>query len=283
MALRTAPADEKSFRGSEQSSREAYGFAKRALDIFVSGTSLILLLPLMLVIAVAIPLESRGPIIYTQERVGMNRRRRVPRSLNGDERRRQLAYGENFRIYKFRSMVSDAERGTGAVWATSRDPRITRLGRFLRRTHLDELPQLINVLRGEMSVVGPRPERPEIFQQLAPQIPGYADRCTVLPGITGLAQVAHCYDSSLQTAARKLQYDLYYIRFANLLLDIKIMAATTLVMVRAEGSERRNARRGVPVLEQRDTNRTEFGNPPGAAVSSRSPIPGDRTRESAAP
>lgn len=278
MALRTAPAADVASRGSQPQTLDlSYELAKRALDLLVSGTSLILLFPLMLVIAVAIPLDSRGPIIYSQERVGMNRRRRTPRSMNGDERRAGLAYGKTFRIYKFRSMVSDAERGTGAVWATSRDPRITRLGSLLRRTHLDELPQLINVLRGDMSVVGPRPERPEIFEQLAPQVPGYADRCSVLPGITGLAQVAHCYDSSLQTAARKVQYDLYYIRFANLLLDIKIMAATMFIMVRAEGSERRMARQTVTLLERGET-RTGFGAPPPAAGPPR-PDP----RESIAP
>jgi len=279
MALRTAPAPDVASRGSQPQPLEAsYELAKRGLDLLVSGTSLVLLLPLMLVIAVAIPLESRGPIIYSQERVGMNRRRRAPRSMNGDERRTGPAYGKTFRIYKFRSMVSDAERGTGAVWATSRDPRITRLGRLLRRTHLDELPQLINVLRGEMSVVGPRPERPEIFEHLAPQIPGYADRCSVLPGITGLAQVAHCYDSSLQTAARKVQYDLYYIRFANVLLDVKIMAATVFVMLRAEGSERRMARQSVTLLEHGETSRTGFATPPAAAGPPR-PDP----RESTAP
>ena len=280
MALREVPSDETTFRGSEPQSDATYELAKRVLDVFVAGTALILLLPLMLVIAVAIPLESRGPIIYSQERVGMNRRRRAPRSMNGGERRSSAAYGKIFRIYKFRSMVSDAERGTGAVWATRRDPRITRLGRFLRRTHLDELPQLINVLKGEMSVVGPRPERPEIFEHLAPQIPGYADRCSVLPGITGLAQVAHCYDTSLQTAARKVQYDLYYIRFANLLLDIKIMAATVFVMVRADGSERRAHRQNPGVLEHRELGRTGFAAAPSVAAP---PLAAERGRESTAP
>jgi len=232
-----------------------YRFFKRVLDIVVSALALILTLPLMLVIAIAIKLESRGPILYSQERVGMNRRRRPPRSMNGGERRRKPACGEVFRIYKFRSMVSDAERSTGAVWATTRDPRVTRVGQFLRRTHLDELPQFMNVLWGEMSVVGPRPERPEIVDRLVPQIPGYADRSSVLPGITGLAQVAHCYDSSLQTAARKLQYDLYYIRYASLLLDIKIMAATMLVMVKAEDGEEEVVRKEVPVLEHQDAAR----------------------------
>ena len=256
MALLTTAWPEESSREPGHAPQEMpYRFFKRVLDIVVSATALILLLPLMLIIAIAIPLESRGPIIYSQERVGKNRRRRPPRSMNGGERRRLPACGEVFRIYKFRSMVTDAERGTGAVWATSRDPRITRLGQFLRRTHLDELPQFINVLRGEMSVVGPRPERPEIVERLVPQIPGYADRSSVLPGITGLAQVAHCYDSSLQTAARKLQYDLYYIRYASLLLDVKIMAATMLVMARAEDGEEVVVRKEVPVLEHQDSTR----------------------------
>ena len=260
MALLTTAWPEKSTREHGRYPRELPSrLVKRALDVVVSAVAMIILLPLMLIIAVAIPLESRGPVFYSQERAGMNRRRRPPRSMNGGERRRLPACGEVFRIYKFRSMVTDAEAGTGAVWATSRDPRITRLGQFLRRTHLDELPQFFNVLRGEMSVVGPRPERPEIVERLAPQIPGYADRNSVLPGITGLAQVAHCYDSSLQTAARKLQYDLYYIRFASLLLDLKIMAATTLVMVRAEDGEEQVASRNVPLLGQQDTARVGTG------------------------
>lgn len=259
MALLTTAWPEESARDGRSPREMPYRFVKRALDIAVSTIALILLLPLMLIIAVAIPLESRGPIFYSQERVGRNRRRRPPRSMNGGERRHLLACGEVFRIYKFRSMVTDAERSTGAIWATSRDPRVTRLGQFLRRTHLDELPQFFNVLRGEMSVVGPRPERPEIVERLAPQIPGYADRVSVLPGITGLAQVAHCYDSSLQTAARKLQYDLYYIRYASLLLDLKIMAATMLVMVRAEDGEDPVATTEAPLLNHQDTTHVGTG------------------------
>src|SRR5258705_152967 len=136
-----------------------------------------------------------------------------------------------FRMYKFRTMVADAERGTGPVWATDGDPRITRLGAILRSTHLDEVPQFLNVLRGEMSIVGPRPERPALVERLAASIPGYEDRCAVLPGITGLAQVRSGYDRSIGTVRRKLRYDRYYIRRRGCLsMDLRIMTATFMVM-----------------------------------------------------
>jgi lipopolysaccharide/colanic/teichoic acid biosynthesis glycosyltransferase len=184
---------------------------KRVLDVVVSTIGLVFALPLWCLIAVAIRLESRGPIFYHQERVGLGRR--------------------PFRMYKFRTMVPDAERGTGPVWAADGDPRITRLGAILRSTHLDEVPQFLNVLRGEMSVVGPRPERPALVERLAASIPGYEDRCAVLPGITGLAQVRSGYDRSIDTVRRKLRYDRYYIRCRGCLsMDLKIMAATLLVM-----------------------------------------------------
>ncbi len=199
--------------------------------------SLVLLSPIMLLTALAIRRESRGPILYSQVRVGLDRRHRPAPSLNGSERRRHAGYGRLFKIYKFRSMVQGAERGTGPVWCSDRDPRVTKVGGFLRRTHLDELPQLVNVLRGEMSIVGPRPERPEFVERLAAEIPGYLQRSAVLPGITGLAQVKYRYDRNLQTAATKLLYDLYYIRNGGLLLDVKIMAATVGVMARADDDD----------------------------------------------
>jgi lipopolysaccharide/colanic/teichoic acid biosynthesis glycosyltransferase len=139
-------------------------------------------------------------------------------------------------MYKFRSMVVDAERHTGPVWAAAKDGRITRLGKFLRQTRLDETPQLWNVLRGDMSLVGPRPERPVFVTSIAEKLPDYPIRYQALPGITGLAQVKSRYDSSIETVNRKLQYDLYYVRHGRLLLDLKIMAATVKVMARGEGA-----------------------------------------------
>jgi lipopolysaccharide/colanic/teichoic acid biosynthesis glycosyltransferase len=133
-------------------------------------------------------------------------------------------------------MVVDAERNTGPVWAAAKDNRITRLGRFLRKTRLDEMPQLWNVLRGDMSIVGPRPERPMFVASITESLPEYPKRCSALPGITGLAQVKSRYDSSIETVNRKLAYDLYYVRHGRLLLDLKIMAATVKVMARGEGA-----------------------------------------------
>jgi lipopolysaccharide/colanic/teichoic acid biosynthesis glycosyltransferase len=208
---------------------------KRCLDVLIAFTALVILLPLMLLIAIAIRLDSAGPIFYSQERVGLNRRRRLAPGSNGRRDPTEARFGRRFMIFKFRSMVFDAERGTGAVWATHGDPRVTRLGRILRRTHLDELPQFFNVLRGDMSIVGPRPERPEIVERLVIMVPGYEQRFDVLPGITGLAQVEYTYDHSLQTAMRKLEFDLYYIRTCGVLFDMKLMAATMRVMVRANG------------------------------------------------
>jgi lipopolysaccharide/colanic/teichoic acid biosynthesis glycosyltransferase len=175
--------------------------------------------PVQFLIGIAIALESRGSVLYTQERVGI--------------------HGRTFRMYKFRSMVVDAERDSGPVWATATDPRVTRVGAILRRTHLDELPQLLNVLRGEMSVVGPRPERPAMVDSLAKLVPGYHERGVVFPGITGLAQVRHRYDQSIKTVKQKLRYDLCYIkRQGSLALDLKIMAATVALMIQ-RGGERK--------------------------------------------
>ena len=155
---------------------------------------------------------------------------------SGWERRSADCYGRPFKIYKFRSMVTDAERLTGPVWASATDSRVTRLGKLLRKTRLDEFPQLWNVLRGDMSLVGPRPERPTFVVSLTKEIPDYPRRCEALPGITGLAQVKWRYDTSIETVNRKLQYDLYYVRHGRLLMDIKIMAATFKVMARGEGA-----------------------------------------------
>ncbi len=231
--------------------------AKRAIDIALSSVGLLLLIPVFGVIAVALKLDSRGPILYGQVRVGLNRRQRPGIAGNGDgngnahghaesirrrgegavsDERKKDAFGRLFKIYKFRSMVVDAEKNTGPVWAAKSDSRITRVGAFLRKTRLDETPQLWNVLRGEMSLVGPRPERPTFVDELSRTLPEYPMRCDTLPGITGLAQVKWQYDTSIETVNRKLEYDLYYVRHRRLLLDLKIMAATVKVMARGEGA-----------------------------------------------
>ena len=218
---------------------------KRVLDIIVSAIGLLVLLPVFLLVIIAIKLDGPGPIIYAQERVGKNRRRNrvggvAPAGATlvrgpGD-RRQGDCFGRPFKIYKFRSMVADAERHTGPVWATASDARVTRVGKILRTTRLDETPQLWNVLRGDMSLVGPRPERPNFVISLTRSLPEYPSRNQALPGVTGLAQVKWRYDSSIETVNRKLQYDLYYVRYGRLLLDLKIMAATVRVMMRGEGA-----------------------------------------------
>ncbi|HKQ18279.1 MAG TPA: sugar transferase [Candidatus Eisenbacteria bacterium] len=228
---------------------------KRSLDIALSSIALLVLSPVFAIVALAIRLDSPGPVIYAQERVGLNRRRSRVRNGNGNgngngsgkghiehempsgwDRRSEDCYGRPFKIFKFRSMVTDAERFTGPVWASATDSRVTRLGRLLRKTRLDEFPQLWNVLRGDMSLVGPRPERPTFVVSLTKEIPDYPRRCEALPGITGLAQVKWRYDTSIETVNRKLQYDLYYVRHGRFLMDIKIMAATFKVMARGEGA-----------------------------------------------
>jgi lipopolysaccharide/colanic/teichoic acid biosynthesis glycosyltransferase len=210
---------------------------KRTLDIVISGIGLLCLAPVLPILALLIKLDSRGPVLYAQERIGQNRRRsRKGSAPGGRDQRRSDSFGRPFKIYKLRTMVVDAERNTGPVWAAVKDARVTRLGRILRKTRLDETPQLWNVLKGEMSIVGPRPERPMFVASIAESLPDYPMRCSALPGITGLAQVKSRYDSSIETVNRKLQYDLYYVRHGRLILDLKIMAATVKVMARGEGA-----------------------------------------------
>lgn len=223
-------------RRPETEPNRFYSGLKRALDVILSAAGLLVLLPVLGVLAVLIKLDSRGPVFYVQERIGQNRRRSRGDTVNGNDRRRTDTFGRPFKIYKLRSMVADAEKHTGPVWAAASDSRITRLGAFLRKSRLDETPQLWNVLRGDMSLVGPRPERPSFVVTLAEKIPDYPKRCSALPGITGLAQVKSRYDSSIETVNRKLQYDLYYVRHGRLMLDLKIMAATVKVMARGEGA-----------------------------------------------
>ncbi|MBU0983188.1 MAG: sugar transferase [candidate division Zixibacteria bacterium] len=217
---------------------------KRALDLFGSTVGLVLAAPIMLIVAMLIKLDSKGPVLYSQVRVGENRRRRDRRygqwtgsaERRNRDRRREDLYGRPFRIWKFRTMVQDAEKKSGPVWATKNDPRITRLGYFLRKTRLDEIPQFWSVLKGDMSLVGPRPERPTFVRDLSEKVEGYRKRLDVKPGLTGLAQVEHGYDESLASVARKVQYDLRYIQERSLWTDIKILLKTVIVVVTGRGA-----------------------------------------------
>jgi exopolysaccharide biosynthesis polyprenyl glycosylphosphotransferase len=188
---------------------------KRFLDLVLASIALVLLAPLFCLIALAIKLDSPGPVFFVQDRLG---RRRVP-----------------FRCLKFRTMCEDAEGQTGPVWARTDDPRITRVGRFLRKSRMDELPQLINVLRGEMSIVGTRPIRHYFAEQLTTLIPFYELRFLEKPGLTGWAQVKYRYSSSFTEQIEKFYYDYYYIRNRSMFLDLYIMLITVAVMVRMKG------------------------------------------------
>jgi len=192
-------------------------FIKRAFDLLSAAILLVVTLPVMLVTALAIKLESPGPLIYRQVRVGRA--------------------GRTFTVRKFRSMRSDAEKDGVARWASANDSRVTRVGRIIRKLRIDELPQIWNVLRGEMSFVGPRPERPEFVEKLKEQIPFYDLRHSVKPGVTGWAQVRFCYGMSIEDARTKLQYDLYYAKNHSLFLDILILFETVRVVLFREGAQ----------------------------------------------
>lgn len=202
--------------------------ARRALNVLTAAVGLVVAAPLMLVIAILVKLTSRGPVFYTQPRVGVDRRHPLSGAENG--RRGTDAGGRVFRIYKFRTMYVGSDNG-GQVWATPDDPRITPLGRILRRTRMDEIPQLLNVLLGDMNVVGPRPEQPAIFQRLREEVPGYDLRQRVRPGITGLAQITHPYDRDVEDVRRKLRLDLEYIRRSSARHDLRIMLRTVPVLM----------------------------------------------------
>lgn len=190
--------------------------SKRALDLVASALLFALMLPVTAFIALAIWLEDGTPILYRQKRVGL--------------------HGRQFELYKFRSMCKDAEAASGPQWATAKDCRITRVGAWIRKTRADELPQLINVLRGQMSFVGPRPERPEFVSELVKNIPYYAERHYVKPGITGWAQLCYPYGSSDRDALQKLQYDLFYMKNQSLLFDLMILLQTVEVVLWGKGS-----------------------------------------------
>jgi sugar transferase (PEP-CTERM system associated) len=191
--------------------------AKRTFDLFAAVAGLILASPLMVLTALILKFESpKDPILYHQERVGLN--------------------GEVFTIHKFRTMRTDAEAGTGPVWSTANDTRVTRVGRYMRRTRLDEIPQLWNVLIGDMSLVGPRPERPAFVEQLTEQIPYYGQRHVIKPGVTGWAQVRYTYGASIEDAIEKMQYDLYYVKNLSLLFDLLIALETIKTVVLRRGA-----------------------------------------------
>lgn len=206
----------------------------RGINVAATAVLLLLSLPLMLAIAAAIKLTSPGPVFYSQPRVGLNRRGRGTRRPK--ETRRQQDYGGGiFTILKFRTMTV-ASKTADQVWATEGDARVTRIGRILRQYRLDELPQLWNVLRGDMNLVGPRPEQPEIFVQLREDVRHLPGRQAVLPGITGLAQVTQHYDQCIEDVRRKADLDLEYIRNRSPLLDLEIMARTLPAVVFKQGA-----------------------------------------------
>jgi sugar transferase (PEP-CTERM system associated) len=190
--------------------------SKRAFDIVAATVGLILAAPILLVVAVAVRLSSHGPVLYHQSRVGLD--------------------GRFFTVHKFRTMRQDAEADTGAVWSRPNDARITGIGQFLRRTRLDEIPQFWNVLRGEMSLVGPRPERPEFVSQLTAKIQFYGQRHVVKPGLTGWAQIRYTYGASVEDALEKLQYDLYYIKNMSIALDLVIVLETIKTVLLRRGA-----------------------------------------------
>ena len=225
-------------------------FGKRVADIFMALMLLILLSPVMLLTAIAVKLTSPGPIIFRQTRVGLNLRKTSERRLRingeppdetgerrepGRDRRKVRAYGKEFTLYKFRTMRNDAEKN-GAQFATKGDPRVTSIGRFMRKTRLDELPQLWNVLRGEMTMVGPRPERPVFIEELSIEVPGYLDRLGLKPGLTGLAQIENGYDNDIESFRRKVKYDLLYLQNCSLWNDFKILLRTVRVVLSGSGA-----------------------------------------------
>ena len=189
---------------------------KRLFGLFLSTFMLIIFSPLMLLVALIIKLDSRGPVIFSQERIG--------------------EYGKTFTLYKFRSMREDAEKETGPVWATEEDPRVTGIGKIIRKLRIDELPQLWNVFKGDMSFVGPRPERPFFVEKLKKTVPYYKERLCVKPGVTGWAQIKYPYGASEKDALEKLKYELYYIKNMSFLMDLLVIFHTTKIVLLGRGS-----------------------------------------------
>jgi lipopolysaccharide/colanic/teichoic acid biosynthesis glycosyltransferase len=212
--------------------RERSELLSRVLNLVLASAALLLTLPVIALIALAIKLTSPGPVLYSQTRVGLDRRHR---RVSSSDRRGHDYGGKLFRMYKLRTMRVDAEPDGRAVWAEPGDPRVTSVGRFLRRARLDELPQLYNVIRGDMNIVGPRPERPGIFSRLRDDIPNYSLRQRVKPGITGWAQINQSYDACLDDVRCKVRHDLEYLRRQGVAEDLRIMAMTVPVLLLRRG------------------------------------------------
>jgi lipopolysaccharide/colanic/teichoic acid biosynthesis glycosyltransferase len=206
----------------------------RVMNIAISAFGLVLATPIMLLFAALIKLTSPGPIFYSQTRVGLNRRRPSSGQRPYDRRTRNLG-GRPFMIYKLRTMRMDAEKPNGAVWATQGDPRVTPVGLIMRKYRIDELPQLFNVIRGDMNIVGPRPERPSIFSRLCDDIAEYPHRQRAKPGITGWAQINQSYDRNIDDVRSKVRFDLEYLQRQGVREDLKIMARTVPVMIFRKG------------------------------------------------
>jgi len=196
--------------------RKRFQEFKRVFDVVVSAIGLVIVSPIIAFVAIIIKTVSQGPVFFKQQRVGLG--------------------GKIFDIYKLRTMRVDAEKYTGPVWAKENDPRLIKFGKIIRKMHIDELPQLFNVLIGDMSIVGPRPERPELVKVLKGVISDYEKRLKVKPGITGLAQVWHKYDETIQDVKKKIKYDLLYIREMCLMVDLRILARTFFVVLIGRGA-----------------------------------------------
>ena len=215
-------------------------FGKRAFDVVMATLGFMLTSIIFLIVPALIRLDSPGPVFYGQQRAGLNKRRRERRNVNlavrhdrrCGQRRKENLFGRPFMVYKFRTMRADAEKHSGAVWAQKDDPRVTRAGSILRFTHVDEIPQFLNVLQGEMSMVGPRPERPVIIPTLVEAIPEYEKRLEVKPGMTGIAQIYCGYDATIDDVRKKLRYDLSYVNDHSLKADIAILWKTLWMIIR---------------------------------------------------
>ena len=244
LRLEDFPGRPESIRLTTAEPGDAVWAAKRLFDIVISSMALVLVAPIIGIAAAAIKLDSPGPVFFLQERIGQNRRRGDRRSncraktvenRAGTDRRKSEYPGRPFRIYKLRTMIADAEQ-CGPSLARERDPRITRVGRFLRKTRIDELPQFLNVMRGEMSIIGPRPERLFFIDQARREIPHFTARLLVKPGITGLAQVENGYTSSIGEMRHKLFYDLTYISNFSIWQEIRILLKTLYVVAPGKGA-----------------------------------------------